>query len=72
MPKKLINNLNEMQKDTLKELGNIGAGNAATAFADFLNRKIKMNVPSVKILPITEVSNIIGESEKKLPVFYLW
>ncbi len=66
MTEENLNNLNNIQKDILKELGNIGAGNAATAFASFLDRKIGMNVPSVKILPITEVSDIIANSEKKV------
>ena len=33
-----------MQLDALKEVGNIGAGNAATALSQFLNKKVDMTV----------------------------
>ena len=61
-----ILDLNEMQKDALKEIGNIGAGNAATAFADFLDREIDMTVPSVEILPLTQVPEITGNVEQNV------
>jgi len=60
----IFRNLNEMQKDALREIGNIGAGNAATAFSQFLNRKIDMTVPSVEIMPISDVPEITGNIEE--------
>lgn len=45
----------DMQLDALKELGNIGAGNAATALSQLLNRKIDMTVPYVNIVKFDEV-----------------
>lgn len=61
-----INELNNMQLDVLKEIGNIGAGNAATALAKLLNRKIDMEVPIAKILEFKDVSETLGGAE--LPV----
>ena len=61
-----ILNLNSQQKDALKEIGNIGAGNAATAFAQFLDRKVDMTVPSVEMIPIEKVAEITGNQEQKL------
>ncbi len=61
-----INNLNNMHLDVLREIGNIGAGNAATALAKLLNRKIDMEVPRAKILEFKEVNEILGGAE--LPV----
>lgn len=58
-----INDLNNMQLDVLKEIGNIGAGNAATALAKLLNRKIDMDVPRAKILEFKEVSETLGGAE---------
>ncbi|MFW5984752.1 MAG: chemotaxis protein CheC [Halanaerobiaceae bacterium] len=58
--------LNEKQKDALKEIGNIGAGNAATAFAQFLDSKIEMTVPAVELVPVTRVTEITGNEEQKL------
>ena len=46
----LLEDLSNMQLDVLKEIGNIGAGNAATALAKMLDRKVDMNVPKVEIL----------------------
>ena len=66
----LVNNLDFYQKDALKEIGNIGAGNAATAFAQLLNRKIEITVPSVDIVPIDEVPEItVGIEQHVLSVF---
>lgn len=64
MKNNFLENLSEFQKDALKEIGNIGAGNAATAFAQFLDQKIKMNVPSVEILPLSRVPEITGNVEE--------
>ncbi|NLM98114.1 MAG: chemotaxis protein CheC [Halanaerobiaceae bacterium] len=67
----LVNNLDFYQKDALKEIGNIGAGNAATAFAQLLNRKIEMTVPSVDIVPIEEVPEITGGIEQHVLSVFL-
>lgn len=61
-----IDDLNNMQLDVLKEIGNIGAGNAATALAKMLHRKIDMGVPRTKILEFKDVSETLGGAE--LPV----
>ncbi|TCO79923.1 chemotaxis protein CheC [Marinisporobacter balticus] len=58
-----IEEMNNMQLDVLKEVGNIGAGNAATALAKMLNRKIDMNVPKVEILEFREVAELLGGAE---------
>ncbi len=58
-----IDDLNKLQIDVLREIGNIGAGNAATALAKMLNKKVDMEVPKVKILEFMEVTDILGEPE---------
>lgn len=63
--------LTGMQLDMLKEICNIGAGNAATALANLLKRKISMNVPQVDILPFDQVSDTIGGSERILTGIFL-
>ena len=40
-----LDNVNEMYMDVLKELGNIGAGNATTAIAGMLGTSMSMKVP---------------------------
>ena len=61
-----IDELDNMQLDVLREIGNIGAGNAATALAKMLNKKVDMDVPRVKVLEFREVSETLGGAE--LPV----
>jgi chemotaxis protein CheC len=56
-------NLSEMQLDALKEVGNIGAGNAATALSQMINRKVDMTVPVVDVLPYEKMINRIGSEE---------
>lgn len=56
--------LNEMQLDVLKEIGNIGAGNAATALATILNDKVDITVPTIKIVGFDETMEILGGHEK--------
>ncbi len=58
-----IESLNNLHLDVLQEIGNIGAGNAVTALASMINKKIDMSVPSVKILDLSDVSTILGGEE---------
>jgi chemotaxis protein CheC len=66
-----ISNLRRDQLDALRELGNIGSGNAATALAQFLNRKIDMAVPQAKILPLTEIPTLVGGPEQQVLGIFL-
>ncbi len=58
-----IDDLNNIQLDVLREIGNIGAGNAATALAKMINKKVDMGVPRVKILEFRSVTDILGDAE---------
>ena len=53
-------NFTDNQKDALKEIGNICAGNAATALSQLLDRKISIIVPRILILPIEQVFQAVG------------
>lgn len=55
--------LDDSQYDVLKELGNIGAGNATTALACMLNEKIDMSVPKVTLVPFNRMSEVFGSEE---------
>ena len=50
--------------DVLKEIGNIGAGNAMTALSQMLGCKIDMGVPQVDLLDFSEVGTAIGGEEQ--------
>jgi chemotaxis protein CheC len=49
--------------DVLREIGNIGAGNAATSLAQMINKKIDMKVPVVQLLDFDEVPELLGGPE---------
>ena len=49
--------------DVFKEIGNIGAGNAASALAGLLNRRISMSVPDASVLPFNSILNILDGPE---------
>ena len=57
--------------DVLKEIGNIGAGNATTALASLLQSKVDMNVPQVMMLDFQDVGAILGGEEQELAAAYL-
>lgn len=53
--------------DVLRELANIGTGNAVTSLAQLLNEeKITMDVPAAVLVPLQDVPEILGGAE--LPV----
>ena len=66
MAENTLDNLNDLQFDVLKEIGNIGAGNATTALAKMMNMKIDMNVPRVDLVPFTNLPDIFGSPEEEL------
>ncbi len=58
-----LDKLTDLEFDVLKEIGNIGAGNATTALSQIMNMKIDMSVPNVALIPITEIAGMIGSEE---------
>ncbi|MFH1092896.1 MAG: chemotaxis protein CheC [Candidatus Omnitrophota bacterium] len=55
--------LTDKQKDVLKEMANICAGNAATSLSQLLNKRIEMNVPHVEFIPVSSVPEAVGGAE---------
>lgn len=53
----------EIEIDVLRELGNIGAGNAATSLSSMLNQKVDMSVPNVKITDFNDAVSSFGGVE---------
>ena len=49
--------------DVFKEIGNIGAGNAASALAGLLNRRITMTVPDASVVPFSTIANVLDGPE---------
>ncbi len=59
-----LEDVNNMYLDVLKELGNIGAGNATTAIANMLGMKIDMNVPNIRLIEVSDLGQAIGAEEE--------
>ncbi|MFN2340085.1 MAG: chemotaxis protein CheC [Halanaerobium sp.] len=56
--------LDQIKEDILKEVANIGAGNAATAFSGMIGQEISMTVPKVELVEIQELPSITGDEEE--------
>lgn len=56
--------LSTMQIDTLREIGSIGTGNAATALSNMLNRQVRITLPEVRIMGYNEAIEWIGGPEE--------
>lgn len=62
----LYDEMSDIQLDALREIGNIGSGNAATALSSLINVPVDIKVPAVKILNYSEVVNALGGPETML------
>jgi len=56
------NNLSK-HLDVFKEIGNIGAGHAASALAGLLDRRISMSVPEASVLPFGDIVDVLDGPE---------
>ena len=63
MAKLELDSMDVVQYDVLKEIGNIGAGNATTALATMLQVKVDMKVPKVALLDFQELPEILCGAE---------
>jgi chemotaxis protein CheC len=59
------------QLDVLKEVGNIGAGHAATALSKMLDKPVDMNIPLVNVLHFEEITESMGGSEEVVIAIFL-
>lgn len=66
-----VESMSKQYYDVLKELGNIGAGNATTALASMLQCKVDMTVPQVRLLQFSEVGALLGGEEQIMAGIYL-
>jgi len=55
---------NDLQKDALREIGSICAGNAATALSQLFSKKVDITVPEIFFVPIEKVPKTVGGEDK--------
>lgn len=56
--------LTSLEIDTLREIGSIGTGNAATALSQMMNQPIRITLPEVRIMEYNEAIEWIGGPEE--------
>lgn len=66
-----LDNVNDMYIDVLREIGNIGAGNATTSLASMLNEQIDMNVPKVELMEASQLSSAICPEDETIVGIFL-
>lgn len=63
MSLKNMHDLNSVHFDVLREIGNIGQGNAASSLAQMLGLSIDISVPTVRLLEMDEAVQYLGGPE---------
>ncbi|MEI5906196.1 chemotaxis protein CheC [Bacillus spongiae] len=58
-----VEKITPLHLDLLREVGNIGAGHAATALSTLLNKKVDMKVPDVQIVSFDEMIEMAGGAD---------
>ncbi|MBO8155215.1 MAG: chemotaxis protein CheC [Bacillaceae bacterium] len=66
-----VEKLNQVHLDILKEIGNIGAGNAATSLSRLLNRKINLKIPTVQVATYDEMVELAGGSDQVVAAVFV-
>lgn len=66
-----LDNIDSAGLDVLREIGNIGAGNATTALAQMLQRKVDMKVPTAALFEFRDLGEVIGGEETIMAGVYM-
>lgn len=66
-----IDKISTTHLDILTEIGNIGAGHAATSLSVMLNKRIEMKVPKVRIISFDGMIEMAGGAENIVASVYL-
>ena len=53
----MLDSLNEIQKDALREMSSVGAGNAATALSQMIKKTVTIKVPEVNFTTIDDATH---------------
>ncbi len=56
--------LSDLQRDALREVGGIGAGHAATALSQLVDRQVTLEVPRVDVIQVRDVPGVFGGPER--------
>jgi chemotaxis protein CheC len=59
-----MNTFTDLQLDALRELANIGSGNAGTALGQMLGKSVDISVPTAAVLPLPDAVAIAGRPDE--------
>lgn len=65
-----LEDLTEIQLDAMRELGNVGAGHAATALSQLLGTPVGLEVPLAETVPVAQVPDVFGGPETLVAAVY--
>lgn len=65
-----LSDLSELQIDALREVGNIGAGHAATALSQMVGKAIALTPPTLDLIPLWEIPRTLGGPEQLVGAVY--
>lgn len=57
--------------EAMKEVGNIGAGHAATALSEMLNVPVQIGTPTVEILPFRYLADRVSKNGRTISVVHM-
>ena len=63
-------NLTDLQNDILKEVANIGSGNAATALAGILGRQVTISTGKLDVAAVKNIDNVLGHKGEPAVAVY--
>jgi chemotaxis protein CheC len=66
-----VADLSLLQIDALREVGNIGAGNAAIALSQMVDKKVDLSVPKASLQDLVKVPELVGGPETEVAGVYL-
>jgi chemotaxis protein CheC len=70
-PAKETQMFNELQLDALREIGNVGAGNAATALSQMVGKRVDMSVTKVLVLRTDAIAGFLGGIDKNVAAVHM-
>lgn len=70
-PNESSGSLSAIQIDALREVGNIGAGNAAIALSQMVDKKVDLSVPKASLQPLVCIPELVGGPETAVAGVYL-
>ncbi len=66
-----MDKLTDMEVDAIKEIANVGIGNAATSLSKLLNKKIEIELPDTRFVPINRFAEEVGQEDQTVISTYL-